>query len=104
MKRISAAAVLSFALCGCGTVTNLRNECEPYGGVAQAVKRGCEHCEYVRHPRCVPPALDAAAATCSFAVDVPLSAVADTLTLPVTAAGSLRKQAAGSRTVAGAGE
>jgi uncharacterized protein YceK len=81
MKRVVAIGVLILALAptGCGTVANFRNGVEnatPYGGVEIAVERfkpGQKNC-----------AAPTALAWPVYAVDVAGSAVADTLTLPIT--------------------
>ena len=74
------------ALAGCGTVDNLSDHCTPYGGVRQDAKDGAEAWRECCLPpgHCVPPALDLMRVTYLFAFDLPLSAVGDTLTLPIT--------------------
>ena len=79
MKRVLAIGALLLALTGCGTVQNFQRESParptPYGGVDIAADR------YKTHPE-IPGALIYSDAAC--AADVALSAVGDTLTLPIT--------------------
>src|SRR3954466_9883518 len=87
MKRsLTVAALAVSALSGCGTVCNLQEGGTPYGGVSQTAKAGADAWDYWRHPQgaCIPPSFDLARAIYLFALDLPLSAVGDTLTLPVT--------------------
>jgi uncharacterized protein YceK len=79
------------ALCGCGTVNNLACHGLPYGGVqadtlvaGELLASGCL-CE------CRRPVVDVGTATYLLAVDLPLSAVGDTLTLPLTVSWELER-------------
>jgi uncharacterized protein YceK len=124
MRRQAAvclAAVLAFAAGGCGTMNNLRPPPKAdkeapavvprsvYGGVALDARVGANWLaapfvgERLPQVSMVESAVDS---TCKMgiaayvlAVDLPLSAVADTLTLPVTVPATLKNQArAGRRT------
>ena len=69
--KLFAGLFLSATLCGCGTMDNMTGgERRMYGGVRQDV-------QHVKNGRR------------AAALDVPLSAVGDTVTLPVTAARTL---------------
>ena len=110
--KATACLAVVVALCGCGTVVNCVNyngaaPREIYGGVKQDVINGKTHLDEAFHgpapcfsamPQ--PPNLgrDFVAKTfCAgcglgmLAVDLPVSAVADTLTLPVTVASTILK-------------
>ncbi|MCE9564116.1 MAG: hypothetical protein K8U57_18895 [Planctomycetes bacterium] len=75
MTRFLAMGVLAFALTGCGTWKNFTEPghggTKPYGGVAIALERLEE------------PHLDVEVALLGRMPDVPLSALTDTLTLPL---------------------
>jgi uncharacterized protein YceK len=81
MRRVLAIGALVSALTGCGTVSNLRRgpvtDATPYGGVEIAVEQ-CrpkrQSGDFIRVD--FPAPLDV--------MDVALSAVGDTITLPVT--------------------
>ena len=90
---LAVLAALTFLAAGCGTAHNLDGECVPYGGVSRAAKEGSEHWALWCSPsgHCIPPALDLVQAGYSFAVDLPLSAVADTVTLPWTISAATNK-------------
>jgi uncharacterized protein YceK len=107
------AAVLAVVHVGCGTVVNCTslNGTPPrsiYGGVRQDAENGSRHLgeafsgpapSFTEMPQ--PPSAGsdfasksfcAACGVCMLAVDLPVSAVADTLTLPVTVPATLMKQ------------
>jgi uncharacterized protein YceK len=73
MTRLVLLAMLTLALTGCGTVANLHSsgDREMYGGVRHAVGDINVAAPWVAWPAMV--------------ANVPLSAVGDTVTLPVTA-------------------
>jgi uncharacterized protein YceK len=85
-QALTAAALALSALSGCGTVYNLQGGGTPYGGVSEAAQAGADAWRYWHHPEgaCIPPSFDLARAVYLFGIDLPLSAVGDTLTLPVT--------------------
>src|SRR4051794_15404728 len=85
------AAVLTPVLGGCGTASNLRKDGPPYGGVREAAEAGARSVNSAGEGHCIPPLFDYAQAGYWFAVDVPLSAVADTLTLPLALPGAFRR-------------
>ena len=106
------AAVFAAALGGCGTVLNCINGDRPaareiYGGVRQDAQNGTRHLgeafigptpSFSKVPKPPDPVSDFAAksfcAGCGIgmlAVDLPVSAVADTLTLPLTVPATLMK-------------
>jgi uncharacterized protein YceK len=107
------AAVLAVGLSGCGTVVNCVNvNGAParaiYGGVRQDAENGYRHLgeafsgpapSFSAMPK--PPSVVSDLASKTFcaacgvgmlAVDLPISAVADTLTLPITVPATLMKQ------------
>jgi uncharacterized protein YceK len=107
------AAVFAAALGGCGTVVNCINgdgtaAREIYGGVKQDAQNGTHHLSeafsgpapcFSKMPKPPNPVSDFAAKSfcagcgvCMLAVDLPVSAVADTLTLPVTVPATLMKK------------
>jgi uncharacterized protein YceK len=90
MARVAIVAfLLVFTVSGCGTVGNLWACCGKsggdriYGGVCQDVKLAWEGVAQGFNPDedgpWFPPA-----AICLFTLDLPLSAIGDTLTLPIT--------------------
>jgi uncharacterized protein YceK len=86
--RQAMLAVLAATLGGCGTVANLWSCCKSgdravYGGVAHSLRRAAEDAEEAARLDSLDCALHAVGAGLML-VDVPLSAVADTLTLPIT--------------------
>jgi uncharacterized protein YceK len=106
------ATVFSVALGGCGTVVNCTSVSGPparsiYGGVRQDAENGTRHLaeaftgpapSFTEMPQ--PPSAGrdfasksfcAACGVCMLAVDLPVSAVADTLTLPVTVPATILK-------------
>lgn len=106
------AAVLGVGLSGCGTVVNCFNVNGAaakaiYGGVRQDADNGTRHLgeafsgpapSFTKMPKPPSTAADiasksfcAACGVCMLAVDLPVSAVADTLTLPVTVPATLTK-------------
>src|SRR5262245_47387430 len=95
--RQAVLAVLAATLSGCGTVANLWSCCKSgdravYGGVAHSLRRAAEDAEEAARlddPDCALHALGAGL----MLVDVPLSAVADTLTLPITVPEMLGRRA-----------
>lgn len=99
-RRIVLAFAAAFVVCtlsGCGTVGNLWCCCRsgdeaPYGGVVNSVKlarSGFE--EGAKLDSLAAPAYFLGATYCLL-VDAPLSAVADTVTLPITIPATLKKQ------------
>ncbi len=109
------AAVLAVGLSGCGTVVNCFNvngaaARSIYGGVRQDAANGTRHLgeafsgpapSFTKMPKPPDPVNDFASksfcAVCGvgmLAVDLPVSAVADTLTLPVTVPATLMKKSA----------
>jgi uncharacterized protein YceK len=107
------SAVFSVALGGCGTVVNCTSVNGPparsiYGGVRQDADNGTRHLveaftgpapTFTEMPQPPTPAKDfasksfcAACGVCMLAVDLPVSAVADTLTLPVTVPTTILKK------------
>ncbi len=106
------AAVVAAALSGCGTVVNCTAVNGPaareiYGGVKQDVQNGSGHLAeafygpcpsfspYPTSPNSGPNLLGksfcAGCGVCMLALDLPVSFVADTLTLPVTIPAALSK-------------
>ena len=83
-SRVITFGLALFSLTGCGTVSNLENDCSPYGGIAETMTAGKSRLEHIGEGKCIPPVYDYAAATYLFAIDLPLSAIGDTLTLPIT--------------------
>jgi hypothetical protein len=90
------AAVLACSPCGCGTIANLSDSrtAEVYGGIARDVSAVGRLFEDT-------PAGDAKAAAriggvalaaSYYALDLPLSLAADTLTLPITVPSTLTRQ------------
>jgi uncharacterized protein YceK len=95
----TALAVCVVWLSGCGTVNNLSGGQAPYGGVQQDAKAGSKNLidwrdGYWRVPGgyAIPPSLSLLASAYLLGVDLPLSAVADTLTLPFTVAVAWQKE------------
>lgn len=109
----SVTAVLAAVLAGCGTVVNCVNvngyaSRAIYGGVRQDAENGSRHLaeafsgpapSFGKMPKPPSPAGDFVSkifcAVCGvgmLAVDLPVSAVADTLTLPVTVPATLMKK------------
>jgi uncharacterized protein YceK len=107
------AVVLAAALCGCGTVVNCINgdgraPRQIYGGVKQDAQNGWRHLGeafsgpapcFTQMPQPPSAGRDFVAKTfCAgcgvgmLAVDLPISAVTDTLTLPVTVPATLMKK------------
>lgn len=82
---------------GCGTLINLGKDREVYGGVRLDSKCGEGGLDIWRHPdkyaQPVFPYASLLAAACWVGVDLPLSAVADTLTLPLTIPTALKRAA-----------
>lgn len=88
-KRAIGVALATLLLCvttGCGTVHNLSGKATPYGGVATSV----EHTSHLTNPPSQFhgwfPGMTVLriGATCCWIVDIPLSAIGDTVTLPAT--------------------
>ena len=113
-RRMAAclAAVLASALCGCGTAVNCLGAKgtaprEIYGGVKQDAQNGASHLAEAFSAACpsfasqpnIPSSGEklmtktfcAGCGVCMLAIDLPVSAVADTLTLPVTIPAALKK-------------
>jgi uncharacterized protein YceK len=95
VKALLAAVVLSLG--GCGTVGNLWCPCHGgdravYGGVAICVRRAeneAGQAARLDSPWCFG---HAAASVFDAVIDLPLSAVGDTLTLPLTIPATLREK------------
>ena len=85
MKRTIALALLSFyTSSGCGTVTNLQKGGGIYGGVYEDMVQ-CRECVTSAHlQHCNNPVFDWAIWTYTLAIDLPLTFVGDTLSLPKT--------------------
>src|SRR5262245_52366383 len=97
--RRAVVAVLAATLSGCGTVANLWSCCKSgdravYGGVAHSLRRAAEDAEEAARLDSPDRALHALGA-CLMLADLPLSAVADTLTLPITVPEALGHRAEG---------
>src|SRR5580704_2505731 len=99
----ASLAVLAPVMCGgCGTmVGNLGgfgimrgHEMEPYGGVKICLEAGTENLKKVVHPATDQSRWDGVyPAVYMLGVDLPLSAVADTVTLPLTIRAVLKGEA-----------
>ena len=100
MARLAiCAAAVAVLASGCGTVHNLsEGEGTPYGGVREDAEQGAKRWHDWCHPsgHCVPPAVDLMFATYHLAVDLPLSTIGDTLTLPWTINAQLKRDFAAS--------
>jgi len=100
MARLAiCAAALAVLASGCGTVHNLsEGQGTPYGGVREDAEKGAERWRDWCHPsgHCVPPAVDLMFAAYQLAVDLPLSTIGDTLTLPWTIETELKRDFAAS--------
>jgi uncharacterized protein YceK len=101
------AAVLACALSGCGTFVNCTSGREIYGGIKQDAQNGASHLAEAFSGPC--PSLSqfpdnpssgkqtlirtfcAGCGVGMLALDLPVSAVADTLTLPITIPATLMK-------------
>jgi uncharacterized protein YceK len=97
------ASALSVALAGCGTMENLTthdgHSQEVYGGV----QRDWDNAKKVFKGDCLPQNqvsyyVGSIFAGLYLAIDLPLSAVADTVTLPATAGDSSKKQEMAAKT------
>ncbi len=102
------AVVLACALCGCGTFVNCTASKEIYGGVKQDAQNGRDHLaeafsgpcpSFSQFPQMPSPGKQfltrsfcAGCGVGMLAIDLPVSAVADTLTLPLTVPASLMKK------------
>lgn len=80
MARAAVWAMMMMALGGCGTVRNLHEQKEPYGGVKIDNEVGVKYRE--RRPADDEYDIVNAARWAATVVDLPLSVVGDTLTLP----------------------
>jgi uncharacterized protein YceK len=85
------AAGVVCALSGCGTVNNLACHGLPYGGVRADTNAAAELAASCCLCECRYPVVDAGAAAYLLAIDLPLSAVADTLSLPLTVSWELER-------------
>ena len=83
-RKVCLLAALTAA--GCGTIGNLTDRGKIYGGVCRDGKEVCQAGEELIHPPEVPSATAKknVAILILATLDVPLSAVVDTLTLPMT--------------------
>jgi uncharacterized protein YceK len=85
MRRVVIlVSLIAFGPAGCGTVANLKSGGPPYGGVCEAARTGARCAARAGQGHCIPPAFDWTAAAYNYAIDLPLSAVGDTVTLPIT--------------------
>jgi len=84
--QLSVVSVVAFclAISGCGTVTNIQQSGPPYGGVREAAAEGLSRAKSAGDGRCIPPFFDYLATGYWWFIDVPVSTIADTLTLPLT--------------------
>jgi uncharacterized protein YceK len=91
------AGLVVASLSGCGTVVNLAKDREVYGGVRMDTECGVKGWDIWSHPsghaQPVFPYMSLLAAAYWVGVDLPLAAVCDTLTLPVTIPAALKKSA-----------
>jgi uncharacterized protein YceK len=94
-RKTFGGLVLCLGLCGCGTVDNLTAVSRPpliYGGVRNDVKQAVQSTGAALRAQS-PGDFAASAGTGALcALDAPLSAVADTATLPVTVSHKLRSR------------
>jgi len=95
MARVAVHTFLAACvawLSGCGTVKNLQGDGTPYGGVGTDARAAAVAWQDWSQPSgaCIPPAFDLMRAGYLTAVDLPLSAVGDTLTLPFTIIAALQ--------------
>jgi len=85
---VALAVACAIWLSGCGTVINVTKDREVFGGVRIDAECGVGDWDVWRHPsnyaQPVFPYVNLLAAACWVGVDLPLSAVGDTLTLPIT--------------------
>jgi uncharacterized protein YceK len=84
-RTATVAAGVLCALYGCGTAHNLAHHGAPYGGARADTHQAAGLLASSCLAEGSDPMLETAAATYLLAVDLPLSAVGDTLTLPLTA-------------------
>jgi uncharacterized protein YceK len=91
-----ASVVLAF-LSGCGTMTNITglsmggHYMEPYGGVRLSVDYGADNWQHVVHPTPDAGRVSSLVGTAyDFGIDLPVSAIGDTLTLPFTLRAALK--------------
>ncbi len=99
MTRVAIAALATAALSGCGTMGNLAGCCvsgphEIYGGVRLDAKAAWESGGEAVHTKGLESLGHVAEAVCFLALDLPLSAVADTVTLPITIPTAIEKKLA----------
>jgi uncharacterized protein YceK len=91
------AGLVVASLSGCGTVINVTKDREVFGGVRIDAECGVGDWDVWRHPskyaQPVFPYVNLLAAACWVGVDLPLSVIADTVTLPVTIPATLKKSA-----------
>ena len=81
--RCISLLVVLMVLPGCGTINNLNEERHPYGGVAMDFKAALHGSWFVGSSGMLAP---------QGIIDVPFSAVADTVTLPITIYSSLNRR------------
>ena len=89
------AATLGAALCGCGTMHNISGSLDSqriYGGVRTDVKVAAQAPGDLVRAKDGPEFMNAARAGALSVIDTPLSAVGDTVTLPVIAGRKLAEQ------------
>jgi uncharacterized protein YceK len=92
MKRNWIFAIsLTTALCGCGTLDNMTASHKVYGGVRTDVKQAAQSTGDAFRAQNGREAGAALASSALCVLDAPLSAVGDTVTLPVTVRESTRK-------------
>lgn len=80
MTRCAVIVAVVLSLCGCGTVRNLSEQKEVYGGVKLDNEMGVRYRE--RRPKDDEYDIVNAACWAATVVDLPLSIVGDTLSLP----------------------
>ena len=94
MRRVSV--FIGLVLCspsGCGTVSDLQKGGSPYGGVCKAANEGVKRAGEAGQGRCIPPFLDYTASAYWLTIDLPLSAIGDTVVLPWTFTSALGRTA-----------
>lgn len=91
MRKVSLAILVMSMSSGCGTMFNLNglgvfrgHDKEPYGGVKLCVEAGTDHMASVVHPDDTSRAWSLLIGSYFLFLDLPVTAVADTLTLPIT--------------------
>src|SRR5262245_50844802 len=89
------AATICAALCGCGTMHNISGSLDSqriYGGVRTDVKVAAQAPGDLVRAKDGPEFMNAARAGTLSVIDTPLSAIGDTVTLPIIAGRKLAEQ------------